>query len=79
MAHINFGVHAIQWLQIVKKIYLNLLHFFYFLLNYTLLHLLESPHRGDSNGMPQCIVSWNGKENISNTAPVLAPFYLNLD
>ena len=53
--------------------------FFYFLINYTLCHLLESPHRGDSNGMPQCIVSWNGKENISNTAQVLAPFYLNLD
>ena len=28
------------------------------ILNYTLCRLLELPHRGDSNGMPQCIVSW---------------------
>ena len=52
----------------------NLVYFFLNLLsNYSLCHLLESPHRGDSNNMPQCIVSWNGIENISN------PFYLNLD
>ena len=42
-----------------------------FLLNYTLCHLTELPHRGNSNGMSQCIVSKNGIKNILNTNPVL--------
>ena len=29
---------------------------FIFLLHYTLCHLLDSPHRGDSDGMPQFTV-----------------------
>ena len=30
--------------------------FLTFLFNYTLLHPLELPHRGNSNGIPQCVV-----------------------
>ena len=46
-----------------------------FSIQYILLHLLESPNRGDSKGMHQCIFQRNGKENISNTREVRL-FYL---
>ena len=39
-------------------------------------HVIPS-HRGDSNGMPQCIVSWIVKK-ISQYSPG-SPFYLRLD
>ena len=40
-----------------------------FLLNYTLCHLLESPHGGDSIGtcMAHCIAKWIVKKIISYT------------
>ena len=60
LVHFNFGVHEIPWFQIVKKIWCKYVTVFLnFLSNYILCHLLESPHWGDSNGMPQYIVSWN--------------------
>ena len=37
----------------------NLKRFLFFVINSTLCHLFESPHRGDSNGMPQRIGSVN--------------------
>ena len=43
LAHFNFGVHNLPSLQIVK-IKCKFITCFYFLLNYTLCHLLESPH-----------------------------------
>ena len=49
--------------------------FLNFLLNYTLCHLLESPHGGDSNGMPQCIVSWNDIKYLKYSPA--SPFYLS--
>ena len=65
--HSIFGFYTIAPDSKEHKIFLN------FLLNYTLCHLLESPHGGDSDGMPQCIISWNG---IYKYSPA---FYLNLD
>ena len=47
-----------------------------FLLIYTLCHLLESPHRGDSNGMSQSIVSWIVKKISKILSRFL--FYLSL-
>ena len=52
-------------LMYILGIFLN------YLLNHILYHLLESPHRGDSNGMPQCIEFMDSKENTSNTHQVL--------
>ena len=62
-----------------KKIDVNLNVFFFFniLLNYTLCHLLESPHGGDSNGTPQCIDSWNGKKYLKYATG--SPFWLSCD
>ena len=72
LANFNFGVLDISWLLTVKKVLCKFVTFFQnFPLNYPLCHLLESPHGGDSNGMPQYIVSWDGIENISSTHEVL--------
>ena len=61
----------------------------YFLYIYAFWHLLESPHRGDSNGMPQCMVYSDGIEtpqcislfgrygNYLKDSPS-TPFYPNL-
>ena len=71
-AHFNFGTYDITWLQIVKKTNLNFNHFFSsnFQLKHTPCHLLESPYGGDSDGMHQCTVSWDGREIIANTHQV---------
>ena len=42
LVHSNFGVHDITWLQIVKKTGGKFANIF-FLLNYTLCYLIESP------------------------------------
>ena len=77
LPHFNFGGHGISWLQMVKKICWKIVTFFLnFLLNYILCHPLQSVQCGDSNGMPQNIVSWIVKK-ISNTHQVLH-FYLRL-
>ena len=47
-----FGVHNMPLLKIEKKTWCKCVTFFYnFLLNYTLCQLLESPHRGNYNGI----------------------------
>ena len=68
----NFGGHDIPWLQIVKKI-VNLKYYFLNFSIHTLCHLLESPNRGDFNGMPQYKVSCVVKNSQGST------FYLSLD
>ena len=55
---------------------------FNFLLNYTFCHLLESPHGGDSSGMPQCIVLMerykNGHQVLILSEPRLGCAYVNV-
>ena len=59
LVYFNFSGHDIPWLQMVNKIWCKFVTFFLnFLLNNTLCHLLESPHWGDSNRIPQCILWW---------------------
>ena len=72
LVRLNFGIYDPSWFPIVKKIWYKFVRIFLnFPLNYTFWHLLESPSWGDSKVMPQCIVSWIGADNISNTHQVL--------
>ena len=76
LAYFSFSVYNTIALE-SKGILMYLYHFLDFLFNYTLCHLLESPHGGDSNGMPQCINSWNGIKYLKYSP--YSPFYLSLD
>ena len=50
VAHVSIRVHNIPWLlSVEKKTFCTILTFV--LLNFSICHLLESPDRGDFNGM----------------------------
>ena len=78
LVHFNFNFHDIICYQIVKKIWCKFVIFFSpnFLLNYTLCHLSAWSHRGDSNEMLLCIISWNGMKTMSSL--IMFFFYINL-
>ena len=69
LAHTSFGGDDMPLLSKLRKYDVNLNIFsYFFLLNYTLCHLLESLNVDNSNWMLQCIVLWI---LTSNTPQVL--------
>ena len=69
-AQINFGIQDYTMALENKENVLIRDNFSHFSIKNILWYLLQLPHRGEFNGMQQCIYSWNGIENISNAYQV---------